>query len=335
MRQCEFNVNDVRIYVNESDSFPEVVRKMGFDPNKGNTKKNIERFIRRNNISVDHFSGIKRIKETNLRYEKENLINLINKNNTLKDVLLDLNLLPEQSNYKTLKKYLKKYEINFSKYSIIINNNYKDDALLKEVISESTTLSEVLNKLKLPTQGNNYKTIKKYIKLYNIDISHFKRNDITKPFNIRKDINYYLREDFECSTSHLKKRLYEEGLKLHKCEICGQDENWYGKKMSLILDHINGKNNDNRLENLRIVCPNCNATLDTHCRGFKGLIDKKNRKGYNSRINSRKVERPNLEIILNDVKILGYLGTGRKYGVSDNAIRKWIKCYETDLNQSK
>jgi hypothetical protein len=43
-----------------------------------------------------------------------------------------------------------------------------------------------------------------------------------------------------------------------------QGEEWVGKKMSLILDHINGVNNDNRIEN-RIVCPNCNATLDTHC----------------------------------------------------------------------
>jgi hypothetical protein len=35
--------------------------------------------------------------------------------------------------------------------------------------------------------------------------------------------------------------------------------------MSLIIDHINGVGDDNRLENLQIVCPNCAATLDTHC----------------------------------------------------------------------
>lgn len=46
---------------------------------------------------------------------------------------------------------------------------------------------------------------------------------------------------------------------------CGQGEEWMGKKMSLILDHINGVHDDNRIQNLRIVCPNCNATLDTHC----------------------------------------------------------------------
>ena len=50
-----------------------------------------------------------------------------------------------------------------------------------------------------------------------------------------------------------------------ECEMCGQGEEWHGRQMSLILDHINGVADDNRLENLRIVCPNCAATLDTHC----------------------------------------------------------------------
>ena len=62
---------------------------------------------------------------------------------------------------------------------------------------------------------------------------------------------------------------YKEGIKKRKCELCGQGEEWNGKHMSLILDHINGNPNDNRLENLQIVCPNCNATLPTHCRGHK------------------------------------------------------------------
>lgn len=67
------------------------------------------------------------------------------------------------------------------------------------------------------------------------------------------------------SRHSLKKRLYDAGLKQHSCERCGQGEIWLGDRMSLILDHINGVPDDNRLENLRILCPNCNATLDTHC----------------------------------------------------------------------
>lgn len=71
----------------------------------------------------------------------------------------------------------------------------------------------------------------------------------------------------------LKARLYEAGLRERQCQLCGQGERWNGRGMSLILDHINGVAIDNRLENLRIVCPNCAATLDTHC-GRKNRLDR-------------------------------------------------------------
>jgi hypothetical protein len=103
--------------------------------------------------------------------------------------------------------------------------------------------------------------------------------------------------------------------------------------MSLILDHINGIPYDNRIENLRIVCPNCNATLETHCRGKKKLdiinenLIKKQEKRKEFLLNERKVERPSLDILLKEIEELGYSATGRKYEVSDNSIRKWIDTY--------
>ena len=108
-----------------------------------------------------------------------------------------------------------------------------------------------------------------------------------------------------------------------------------GKKMSLIIDHINGIWNDNRIENLRIVCPNCNATLDTHCgknnkekkmKNIKQNIFSKEKKMYYE--SRRKIERPDYNTLIEEVNIFGYVKTGKKYGVSDNAIRKWVKFYQ-------
>jgi hypothetical protein len=66
------------------------------------------------------------------------------------------------------------------------------------------------------------------------------------------------------STNHLKHRLLDEGVKEDKCEICGIEE-WNGKKIVHQLDHINGNSRDHRLENLRVICPNCHSQTDTFC----------------------------------------------------------------------
>jgi hypothetical protein len=229
------------------------------------------------------------------------------------------------------------------KYSII--KDYYEKENLLNIINKSFSIRECLISMNLSVRPGNYKTIKKYINLYELNTDHFysdKRGGLNKYTNsLKYDINDILIENSNYSTSKLKKRLYDEGYKDRYCEMCGQDEVWKGKKMSLILDHINGINNDNRLENLRIVCPNCNATLDTHCRGNKRIntkeinkckcgkeINKSSKKCLEcSSLSQRKVERPSLETLLKEIEELGYVGTGKKYGVSDNSIRKWVKTY--------
>ena len=174
---------------------------------------------------------------------------------------------------------------------------------------------------------------KKYVKKWEINVSHFdpykhqKSADGILRINKKKPLENILIKNSIYNRGHLKKRLYDEGLLTPICVLCGQDETWQGKKMSLIMDHINGVRDDNRLENLRIVCPNCNATLDTHCgKNVTPKEDKRKRPG--AKIDQRKVERPPLDVILDSVKEIGYAATGRKYRVSDNTIRKWIKVYK-------
>ena len=71
-------------------------------------------------------------------------------------------------------------------------------------------------------------------------------------------------------TCSLKERLFDEGIKKRECEECGQGEIWKNKKLTLELDHINGKSDDHRLLNLRILCPNCHSQTPTF-RGRKVL----------------------------------------------------------------
>jgi len=151
--------------------------------------------------------------------------------------------------------------------------SYYEKENLLEIVSKSNSYTSCLEKIGISNRPGNYETLKKYISLYNIDISHFykdKMDGLKKYINFKKKpLVDILVKDSRFSRVHLKERLFKENIKINVCEICGQDENWMGKKISLILDHINGVNNDNRLENLRIVCPNCNASLETHCKGNK------------------------------------------------------------------
>ena len=115
--------------------------------------------------------------------------------------------------------------------------------------------------------GGAHQIIKKYARLWEICIDHFDPYAAVRGpgRRDRTPLEEILVEHSTFSRKHVKTRLYEAGVKHPICELCGQDEIWHGKVMGMILDHVNGVNDDHRLENLRIVCPNCAATLDTHC----------------------------------------------------------------------
>ena len=68
----------------------------------------------------------------------------------------------------------------------------------------------------------------------------------------------------------MKARLIKEGYIEYKCAICGIKD-WLGQPLSLQLDHINGINDDHRLENLRLLCPNCHSQTDTYAGKNKGV----------------------------------------------------------------
>jgi hypothetical protein len=137
----------------------------------------------------------------------------------------------------------------------------KEDLII--AVNNSNTYVEIFRFLKLST--TNYSFLKKKLKEYNIDTSHFNQSKSRKGKN-KYSLQEILVENGPNICSHnLKNKLYNEGLKQRRCELCGQGENWNNMSISLILDHIDGNRYNNDISNLRIVCPNCNAGLDTHC----------------------------------------------------------------------
>ena len=231
----------------------------------------------------------------------------------------------------------------------------------REAVKSSYSYAEALRMLGLRPSGGNHRLFRRYVDdLWEIPTEHFDPNRARRrglrhrPIGLEK----VLVEHSTYSRSGLKRRLFDQGLKTRRCEMCGQGEIWRGKHMSMLLDHINGVPDDNRFENLRIVCPNCAATLDTHC-GRKNVLSAglracagcglefsphHNRQRYCSAacgcrhdnrrrgpwLAVRKVTRPSYETLLAELAESSYVAVGRKYGVSDNAVRKWVKRYKED-----
>jgi len=174
---------------------------------------------------------------------------------------------------------------------------------------------------------------KKYIQNYALRIKKEKEGKVKG----RKYVpaQKYLKKGSTIDSS-FKIKLIVEGLLENKCVECGLLPEWNEKTLVLHLDHINGDRKDNRLENLRLLCPNCHSQTPTYARQkFKKTknIVKENLQNNNvvevSPTPYRYLEWPTKEELADLLLNVGnFSEIGRRYGVSDNAVRKWAKKYK-------
>lgn len=248
---------------------------------------------------------------------------------------------------------------------------------LEKMVQSSLTMRQVLEKLGLNQKNPWYATnLKHRLKSDNISTGHFnpvlvrtaKLRELNK--KRRYDITTkFVKGEFLQNNAWFKKRLVKEGYMEDLCVKCGIGPEWEGDPLTLHLDHIDGDNTNNLLENLRILCPNCHSQTSTWC----GRNCKRAKRTYNCNdcgkeisrgaskcsdcvsratelkpiktckcgkqitktatqclqclgLRLRKVKtRPSKEELEKLVKETSYVAVGKRFGVSDNAIRKWLK----------
>lgn len=149
------------------------------------------------------------------------------------------------------------------------NKIYKlTDQEFSDLVKSSLNISEVLFKLGYTTKGNSwgYSQVRQRMTDLNLSGKDFKGKSAVMTFNEqKKELSYddLFKENGKHNRKVIRRRIIRDNLLPYKCAICGCKE-WQGKTLSLELDHINGINNDNRLENLRFLCPNCHSQTTTY-----------------------------------------------------------------------
>jgi len=138
-------------------------------------------------------------------------------------------------------------------------------------MTESTSLAQVLRKLGIALAGGSQAYVATRIRASGLDTSHFlgQAHQRGRPARRRLPPDQILRVlppgSYRMNVKRLRRALVEMGVP-ELCEQCAQGPDWQGKPLRLIVDHRNGEWLDNRLENLRFLCPNCHAQTATWCR---------------------------------------------------------------------
>lgn len=214
----------------------------------------------------------------------------------------------------------------------------------EKAINGSSSIKEVLQNLNLKVNSGNYRAIHKYANEHELKLPIGKPNIDNLTFKNTIPDEEWFRNGVARNGVGSRKKLIAGG-RLYLCEECGTGPEYNGKPLTLQVDHIDGNQFNNTKDNLRFLCPNCHTQTETYGSRNKDTKESMGKYSYcedcNIRVSGKskrcvpcnnknidrptKIEWPNREYVIALVTKTSFLQAGKELGVSDNAIRKFLK----------
>ncbi|MFI1211993.1 HNH endonuclease signature motif containing protein [Streptomyces sp. NPDC020802] len=208
-------------------------------------------------------------------YTRERLEEAASSSRTLSEALGKLGVDPKSSTRRYVQARMKKLVVDTAHFEREGAKWTKE--ILETVVAASRSVNEVLRQLGLDSVGGHHTNIARRIKAYGLDTSHFTsvvRTERMRYNQRRRTAEEILVEDSSAHarrtpSNRLKRAMRELDID-ERCAQCGIEAVWLGEPLPLEVDHIDGNWRNNRVENLRFLCPNCHSTTDTYRGRAKG-----------------------------------------------------------------
>lgn len=216
----------------------------------------------------------------NTSWTEDQLRSAVADSQSMAGVCARLGLRPGGGTYASLRRNIARLGIDASHLPFVVDGRVRrtrawSDDDLRDAVRASVSLAEVQRRLGYQPSGGMHRFVSGYIRRLEINTDHFLGQGWSRGkqprfgFKAVPLAEILVANSRYLNSARLRSRLIRAGLKQGRCEECALDT-WRGEPLPLALDHVNGDPCDNRIENLRILCPNCHALTKTWCGRNRG-----------------------------------------------------------------